>query len=185
MIGKHEVKQARQTDLKGSIAIGLDDVFTALEDCLCDLSDEQVAALPIPGRNNIAWIMTHTLDNLAHYANAFPSGKMPAAYEERSEAWRSWTRERPKPEDTFPTTQELLSVLADVRDAATEALSTLTGADLLAAPQHTEDFWKGRTQADAYMRTIWHANAHLRQMWLIRGALGLTDGKAWPQQHWA
>jgi hypothetical protein len=27
--------------------------------------------------------------------------------------------------------------------------------------------------------------AHVRQIWLLRGALGLTDGKAWPQQHWA
>ncbi len=36
-----------------------------------------------------------------------------------------------------------------------------------------------------YMWTIFHTMAHSRQIWLLRGALGLTDGRSWPQQHWA
>ncbi len=38
--------------------------------------------------------------------------------------------------------------------------------------------------ADFYVRTICHTNSHVRQIWLLRGALGLASG-AWPQQHWS
>ena len=185
MIGKHEVKLARQTQLKESVAIGLDDVFAALQECLYDLTDEQVTAFPIPGRNNIAWIAAHVLDNMAHYANSFPTGKMPAACEGRTEVWPSRTDKAPEPGDAFPSTGEILRVLKEVHEAALAALSTMTESELLGYPRHCEDYWEGRTQADAYMRTIWHAVAHLRQIWLLRGALGLTDGISWPQQHWA
>jgi hypothetical protein len=44
--------------------------------------------------------------------------------------------------------------------------------------------WPGN-RGDFLKRTIFHTMAHVRQIWLLRGALGLTDGKSWPQQHYA
>ena len=29
-----------------------------------------------------------------------------------------------------------------------------------------------------------HTMAHVRQIWLMRGAMGLTDKDGWPVQHW-
>jgi hypothetical protein len=54
---------------------------------------------------------------------------------------------------------------------------------LLRPREHVKN--KERLPSDAYMRTICHTMAHVRQIWLLRGALGLTDGKSWPRQHWA
>jgi len=65
------------------------------------------------------------------------------------------------------------------REAATEIIGAATENDLRRALRH----WKAAS--DPYMRTIFHTMAHVRQIWLLRGALGLTDGKPWPQQHWA
>jgi hypothetical protein len=42
-----------------------------------------------------------------------------------------------------------------------------------------------RVSADAYMRTITHTNCHVRQIWMLRGVMGLTDKHGWPVQHWA
>ncbi len=37
--------------------------------------------------------------------------------------------------------------------------------------------------ADFYLRTIYHTQCHIRQIWLLRGALGMASGP-WPDQHW-
>jgi hypothetical protein len=42
-----------------------------------------------------------------------------------------------------------------------------------------------RTRADAFVRATCHAMAHVRQIWFLRGLLGLTDAEGWPEQHWA
>jgi len=61
-IGRHECKTASNTHLKEAIAAGLDEALTALEECFFDLTDEQAWAFPIPGRNNVAWIVMHWRD---------------------------------------------------------------------------------------------------------------------------
>jgi len=37
--------------------------------------------------------------------------------------------------------------------------------------------------ADFYLRTIYHTQTHIRQIWLLRGALDLANGP-WPEQQW-
>ena len=186
-IGRHETKHARNTGLKEAIQIGLDETFTALEEAVYDLSDEQVAAFPIPGRNNIAWIVMHVLINADEnavftqtYVDDDHPGKQSIPHEWRWDLWQCRDDERPKPGDPFPSTRELLDKLAAVRDAAMEIIASAAESDLR---QPIREWWKAAS--DPYMRTIFHAMAHLRQIWLLRGALGLTDGKSWPQQHWA
>jgi hypothetical protein len=175
VIGRNDPKLAKNTGLKEAIEIGLDDAFTALEEAVYDLSDEQVAAFPVPGRNNIAWIVMHVLinaDEYAVYTQTYVDDDHPGKQAIR--------HERPKPGDPFPSTRELLERIAAVRDAAMEIIASAEESDLR---RPIREWWKAAS--DAYMRTIFHALAHLRQIWLLRGALGLTDGKSWPQQHWA
>jgi len=187
MIGKHKCKSAQDTDLKGAIAIGLDEAFTALEESLYDLSDEQARSFPIPGHNNIAWIVMHVLQNLDSHAvfthtydPATDRGKWAFPHDQRWDLWQCSDEERPKPGDPFLTVAEMLEKLKAVRDAATGIIDGANEADLR---RPIREWWK--SASDAYMRTIWHTMAHVRQIWLLRGALGLTDGKSWPQQHWA
>ena len=179
MIGKHKPKTACNTDLRQAIAIGLDEAFTALEESIHDLNDKQVRSFPIPNRNNIAWISMHALQNLDEYANAFQSGRTAFNHENRWDLWRCNPDERPKLGDPFPSQKEIMVTLETVRDAAMRETANL-GESRLA-----ETWYGERIRTDAMMRTIYHTMAHVRQIWLLRGALGLTDNKSWPRQHWA
>ena len=179
MIGKHNPKEARNTGLVEAIRIGLDEALTALEEAFYDLNDEQIRSFPICGRNNIAWILMHALQNLDEYANALQSGRTAFTHEDRWDLWRCSPDERPTLGDPFPPQREMMEMLRAVRDAAMEEVANLGESRLAEA-------WYGqRTRADAFMRTIYHTMAHVRQIWLLRGALGMTDGKSWPRQHWA
>lgn len=182
MIGKHKPKHAHNTGLREAIAIGLDEAFTALEESFYDLNDDQVSSFPIPGCNNIAWIVMHSLQNLDHYTNGVQTGKRVLTDERRWGLW-NYRGERPKPGDDFPSQKEMIDNLKTVRSAAVEAIDAVEENQLRqkGAPESGWD----RTRADGYMRTIHHTMAHVRQIWLLRGALGITDGKSWPRQHWA
>jgi len=183
MIGKHHCECARDTDLKRAIFIGLDESFTALEEALYDLTDEQAWAFPLEGRNNIAWIVMTMLQNFDIYANGMQSGRMVFPYEWRWDLWECKPEDRPKPGDAFPSVPEMLERLKRIRESAMAGLETASEDDLRGR-RACEAWWPG-TAADAYMRTIHHALAHIRQIWLLRGVMGLTDAEAWPRQHWA
>ena len=183
MIGKHECRCARDTDLPRAIFIGLDEAFTALEEAIYDLTDEQAWAFPLAGRNNIAWIVMTTLQNFDEYANGAQVGQAMIPYAWRWDLWNCTPEERPKPGDPFPGVAEMLALLGRVREAAIANLDSATEEDLR-GKRACGARWPG-TAADAYMRTIHHALAHIRQLWLLRGVMGLTDETAWPRQHWA
>ncbi len=183
MIGTHHCECAHNTDLKHSIFIGLDETFTALEEAFYDLSDEQSWAFPLAGRNNIAWIVMTTLQNFDEYANGAQVGQATFSHEWRWNLWACRPEERPKPGDAFPSVPDMLALLARVREAAMANLESASAEDLR-GKRACGAGWPG-TAADAYMRTIHHALAHIRQIWLLRGLMGLTNETAWPRQHWA
>ena len=183
MIGQHAPKEARDTHLKSALVIGLEEALTALKEALHDLTDDQAHAFPIRGRNNIAWIVMHSLQVLDACANRFQTGQVCFAHDRRWDLWECSQGERPKAGDAFPAVAEMKDILDKVCQATITGLSAATERDLL-GKRHAEGWWKGNA-ADAYVRAIFHAMAHVRQIWLLRGALGLTDGKTWPQQHWA
>ena len=184
MIGEHDPKASRNTDLVEAVTVGLDEAFTALEESLYDLTDEQVQLFPVRGRNNIAWIIMHALQNLDTYANAFQTGETVFTHEERWDLWRCSEDQRPKSGDLFPPKKEMMDILSGVRNAAMEGIAVAEEADLRGS-RAAEKWWGERTSADAYLRTIYHTMAHVRQIWLLQGALGIIDGKSWPRQHWA
>jgi hypothetical protein len=176
-----DCKEAINADLKQALFIGLDESFTSLEECFRDLSDEQVWNFPVPNENNIAWIVMHCLDNLDDCANDHPTGQRAMVYEWRWDLWDCKPEERPKPGDPFPSRDEMLDLLRRIRTAAYAALEKLDGPAL--TRQNIPHPAK-HSLADFYLRTIYHTQSHIRQIWLLRGALGLANGK-WPEQHWA
>lgn len=174
-------KEAIDADLKQALFIGLDESFTALEESFTDLSDAQVWGFPLPNENNIAWIVMHSLDNLDDCANDRPTGRRVMPYEWRWDLWNCQPEERPKPGDAFPTRDDMLALLGRIRSAAYAALQKL---DEPAITRPSIAHPTKRSLADFYLRTIYHTQTHIRQIWLLRGALGLTNGH-WPEQHWA
>jgi hypothetical protein len=182
VIGKHACKDARKADsLKAAIKIALDDALTGLEESFCDLSDEQTRVFAIPGRNCIAWIVTHALQNLDEYTNLAHGGRPTFEHQQRWDLWECSPDERPKPGDPFPSQAQMMGWLRSIRATSERTLEGVDDARLVSKP---DGHWPGNV-AGFYMRTIFHTMAHVRQVWLLRGALGLTDGKSWPQQHWA
>jgi hypothetical protein len=167
----------------------LDEAFTALEESFHDLSDAQAAEFAIEGRNNIAWIVMHCLQNLDHYANHAPTDDQPQprnaiAHHDRYDLWQAPPDRRPKPGDPFPTVADMLDKLNAVGDAAMAILEDRGGANVT---RSTDWHHSGRSVvADAYMRTIYHTMAHVRQVWALRGVMGRVDAdRQWPRQHWA
>jgi hypothetical protein len=175
---EHVVKETKFTGLKEMVAVGLDEAFTAFEEALRGLTDEQVRAFPIPERNNIAWIAMHALGNLDHYACYAQSRERAVG---RFDPRWDWRAPRPRPNEDFPRQAEIMAMLRAVREKATAVLGPATVADL---EEPMADHPAKQPRTDAYARTIFHTMAHVRQIWLLRGALGLTDGAAWPMQHW-
>ena len=174
-------KVAHDTDLKHAIESGLDEGFASLEEAIRDLTDEQVQAFPVAGENNIAWIVMHCLDNLDDCANGCASGNRVFETEWRWNLWKCQPHERPKQADPFPTTDEMLSLL---RRVGTAAMTTLGQMDEPALTEKWVPHPIKKSRADFYLRTIYHTASHVRQIWLLRGALGLACGP-WPEQRWA
>ncbi len=170
--------EARNTDLKAACFIGLDEALTALEESICDLNDEQVRAFPIAERNNIVWIVMHCFEVLDWYANNIRRREEDRTYP-YDPRWE-WNSKRPQPGEPFPTQVELMGLLKKISDKAREQVAAVS-EDELRKPFGDPE----KLRSDAYMRAVYHTMAHVRQIWLLRGALGLTDGKSWPDQHWS
>jgi hypothetical protein len=176
-----DCQEAINTDLKLALFVGLDESFTCLEECIHDLSDAQIVDFPVPNENNIAWIVMHCLDNLDDCANDRPTGQRVMKYEWRWDLWKCQPEERPKPSDRFPGRDEMLDLLNRIRTAA---FATLEKLDEPALTRQSISHPTKHSLADFYLRTFYHTQTHIRQVWLLRGALGLANGP-WPEQHWS
>lgn len=188
MIEQPPVQDAKNTDLRASIWIGIDESLTALRESFYDLSDVQVWAFPIKGRNNIAWIVMHSLMNLDEYGYYTP---LYLTYTGQGDHHRwaiDWRRHNgqfgmdhpARHGDMYPSVQEMLGLYARVQTGIVQVLNPLTSDDLR---RPIREWWS--SASDTYTRTIWHTAAHVRQIWLLRGALGWQEGQSWPHQHWA
>ena len=187
VIGKHEPKAARPTSLKQCLAIGLDEALTALEEAFCDLTDEQVWAVPCPGRHHIATIVMHLHHNMDVHACRLQTGELTLKHEERFDIWSRPDPDLPARKKAVPSVSTMLERHRALREAVLAGLERATVVDLLGPGVAAETYWckeHRRTSADAYARTIWHTMTHVRQIWLLRGLMDLTDKNGWPQQHY-
>jgi hypothetical protein len=186
-IGRHQPETAHVTGLRSAIHIALDEALIALEESVQGLTDVQMWAAPLAGRPSIGRRLAHCLENLGGYACMLHTGANPF------EGLLSFNLEEladlDQPVGEQPRREELMGLLRAIRAVAVPMLKAATDAELLTAPTHPGPWWDwwrsgGRTRADAYLRTICHTMGHVRQIWLMRGALGLTDAQGWPEQHY-
>jgi len=139
-IGRYACKHAVGTHLREAIAITLDDATTALEESFYDLTDEQAWGFPIPGRNNLAWIVMHCLDNLDESAVEAQTGARLFRAEWRWDLWGCKPEERPKPGDAFSPVAEMLDRLRRIREAAAAAVVAAFG---FSARKFLAAYWLG------------------------------------------
>jgi DinB superfamily len=86
----------------------------------------------------------------------------------------------------LPDVGQMTRWIQQVRAMALAALDSAT-EDHLRGPRAGKEWFEhtGRPAGDVYMRTICHTMAHVRQIWILRNAMGLVGQTAWPQQHYA
>jgi len=182
-----EPKLARNTTLKGAIAIGLDECIAALDESLQNLGDEQAWSYPLPHRHNITTLAMHCQHNLDEHACFFQGGGWALTHQDRFSVWaRSIQEVRAQMDGNLPTVAEMRRRLSTLRTTAMGVLGASSEQDLLGPRPGVEWFTRfNRTAADAYMRTIMHTMAHVRQIWYLRGVMGISDRAGFPHQHWA
>jgi len=187
VVGRFEPKAAKVGSLKDSLAVGLDEALTALEESFHDLTDEQVRARPCAERHAITTMVMHVHQNADVHTCQLQTGKLTLDHDGRFDIWRRPEAERPDRQEGLPTVAEMLERHRALAAAAKAGLEAATDADLLGPRMAAGTDWvdeHGRNSADAYARVIWHTMAHVRQIWLIRGIMGLTDKDGWPEQHY-
>jgi hypothetical protein len=188
MTNEHKPKQAWDTGLQESLSMALDEAFTALHESFGDLSDDDFGRYPIKGRHNVVTIVMHCLQQfddfngmlLAKLGKEADYGYRFLQHEERFELWGVSQDKLPKPGDDFPGVGEVSEAWSKISNSVLENVHQLDEVALIApAPAR----WP--RLCDPFFRAVFHTTAHIRQIWLLRGALGLTDGTSWPRQHWA
>jgi hypothetical protein len=183
MAKQYELKISKNSGFKDSVSIALQEALTALEESIHDLSDEQVKAFPIQGRNNIAWIAMHSLAGMDIICGQGQGGEPAYSWDSRWDLWQAPPEQKPKPGDEFPSQVEIMERIEAVRKAATGRLAETDEAELLSNRAPKEWNHEGNS-ADLYVRSIYHTMAHVRQIWLLRGAMGPAENMRWPTVHW-
>jgi len=186
-IGDFQPRAAKATSLKQSIAIGLDEALTALEESFYDLTDEQAWTCALAGRHHVATLVMHVLENIDIHACQYQTGELAVEHEQRFNIWLKRDPDLSDRKHDLPSVSRMCRKLRTLRDAVMAGLESDTEQDLLGPRRAVDtDWWTEhhRTSADAYTRVIWHTMAHVRQIWALRGVMGAIDEKGWPRQHY-
>lgn len=179
-------RQASGIDLKEALRLHLDEVITALDESIEGLTDAQFWAFPVENRHNIVTLVEHCIQCLDLYACEVHGQALTFPAESRFDIWRfSAETLRPLMAD-LPTVAQEKERIALVRAAIERQIESVTEQELR-QPGNTWWFEENpeRTRADALARCACHTAAHVRQIWFLRGRLGLTDDQGWPEQIWA
>lgn len=176
---------ARGMDFAKSLRMSLDEVHLALTEAYADLTDEQFHAHVIAGRHNIVTIVMHLLQQLDEFNVLLQerSGVRTALgwrhfeHEERFRVGGKSFEEVSQADQPLPSVADVRAIHEALTTSVLRNLGALSSAELMAPDQHWPHL------ADRFFRALWHTQCHVRQIWLLRGALGLTA--PFPAQHYA
>jgi uncharacterized damage-inducible protein DinB len=132
-----------------------------------------VAQLPLRV-NHIAWIVQHCCANVDIWLHRQTTGDFAIEHTDR---FISWPVSPPEEGETFPNADTLLDRWRRVTEAGILSIASLDDSQLLEPGQA---FGK-EAMIQSCLRVINHQNAHLRQIWMMLGSLGLSDAH-WPIQ---
>jgi hypothetical protein len=166
------VERAHAADLRGAISIGLEESLRSLEESLADLSEAQFHAFPMLGEESIALIALRTLQDLDLHA-VVAQGGAPSFPHAEDWAPGALSEAADYPQGArFPSRQQVLGWLQDVRRAAEALLAAATPEDLR-SQRNAEGPWPG-SASSAYLTAIYHCMAQVQRIWLLRGLLRAT-----------
>jgi hypothetical protein len=157
----------------------LEEARNEFANALEGLRPEHLVATPVAGQNPIGWIVCHCMGNAQRFLldphggpdamGALPRGGEYAAYVSRPPGANN------PPPDLSTAIADLDAVLA----AGIARIAALGEEDLSRPGPH----WsrpEAETAAENCLRVVNHANAHIREIWLLRWEQGAREH--WPHQ---
>ena len=160
---------------KEILVFQLREIRNELANALEGLTPEQLATVPVAGkRNPIGWIICHCMRGLDFFLHKTLTGTHYMDGKEKFAAFQRYADRGPGPENPAPDLSGLAEACDELWAACIQCVETVPEDDLDKPGPH----WSGRgpeTVAGNCVRMINHHNAHLRAIWLLRGAMGETE----------
>jgi len=148
-------------------------------DALVDLTPEQLIARPLPDQNPIGWIVCHCLNNFDHFLYQVQTGGTLLSKGGKVESLARYAWHDPTADNPPPDLSSLPAAVEEVFGACIEVIERLDEEAL----DRPGPFWRHEryeTAAANCVRVVNHSNTHLRDVWMLRGALG--DRNHFPRQ---
>ncbi len=149
-----------------------------IANALDGLTAEQFAEQALPGRNHVGWIVCHCMNNFDFFLHQRQTGESMLGGA-RYEPFAAHGRTPPGDDNPAPDFTDLTRAADEVFRACIEVIAGLLDDAFGEKPPywHHETF---ESTAGTCVRVINHSNAHLRQIWLLRGVMDAPD--PWPVQ---
>ncbi|HUW55854.1 MAG TPA: DinB family protein [Planctomycetota bacterium] len=150
----------------------LREIRNELAHALEGLTSGQLAAVPVEGcRNPIGWMVCHCMRGLDFFIHGTLTGVNHMDGDAKFAPLQSYADKAPGPENPAPDLSGLAEACDDLWAACIACVEAVDEDDLDRPGPH----WSGRgteTVAGNCVRMINHHNAHLRAVWMLRGAMG-------------
>jgi len=164
---------------KEIILFQLNEIGNEFADALADLTQEQLVKQHIEYHNPIGWIACHCLNNFNFFIHLCQTKQNLLADGGRYEKLGKYGHNPPNENNPIPDFSELPKIVDEVFEACIKIIEALDEE----AFDKPAPYWHHRnyeSTAGNCVRVINHSNAHLRQIWMLRGAMG--DKEHWPVQ---
>jgi len=162
---------------KEILVFQLREIRNEFADALADLDQEHLVKQHIEGHNPIGWIACHCLNNFNFFIHLCQTKKSILSDGGIYEKLGAYGHKPPTEDNPPPDLTELPRVVDEVFEACIQLIETLD-EDAFGKPA---PYWHHRnyeSTAGNCVRVINHSNAHLRQIWMLRGAFS-------DKGHWA
>jgi len=160
--------------LKQYILHQLREMQREMATALTGLTQDQLQTCPTGQNLHIAWMAQHCCANVDIWLHRAITGNFAISHSDR---FINWPPPPPGESEPFPDAQTLLDRWMRVSEAAISAIESLDEEDLHKPGQTINQ----EPLVESCLRAINHQNAHLRQIWMILGHLGLSEER-WPAQ---
>jgi len=157
----------------------LDEARNEFCNALAGLTPEDLAARPVADQNPIGWIVCHCMKNANWFLYEVETGRSLLVGDLRLEAYDRYSSADPTPDNPAPDLSRAVADLDRIYASAIASIAALDGPDL-DRPGPRWQRSRPETRAVNCLRVINHSNAHIREIWLLRWALGRRE--EWPHQ---
>jgi hypothetical protein len=186
-MGRAVAEGAKGVTLHKSMLMGMDECLIALGESLGGLTDEQFQRFALTDHMNIATLAMHCLQQVDQFNAELQQRRgirgpmrewhfmMP---EERFGLWGLPREKLPKAGQAFPPVAEVVRLHQVLHQRVIENMQAMSEEQFVS--RGVQPHWP--RLSDLFFRATYHINSHIRQIWFLRGVMGVQT--VWPVQHY-